>query len=66
MRATPLTEDDMNEVHAALEAVEAADRALRDLRHRLIRSNDELRAGRLRIAIGRIGEARTIVEHAFR
>lgn len=66
MRAAPLTQDDVIEVNAALEAIEQADRALRDLRHRLIRANDEIRSGRLRIAIGRIGEARAIVEHAFR
>lgn len=66
MRATTLTPDDLAEMQATIDALDAADEALRDLRDRLLRTEDELRAGRLRVAIGRLGEARTITEHAFR
>lgn len=66
MRATTLTPDDLAEMQATLDALQAADEAIRDLRDRLLRTNDELRAGRLRVALSRLGEARTITEHAFR
>ena len=66
MRTTTLTPDDLAEMQSALDALAAADTALRDLRDRMQRTNDELRSGRLRVAIGRLGEARTITELAFR
>ena len=66
MRATTLTPDDLAEMQATLDALQAADEAIRDLRDRLLRTNDELRAGRLRVALSRLGEARTITEQAFR
>ena len=66
MRATTLTPDDLAEMQATLDALQAADEAIRDLRDRLLRTNDEQRAGRLRVALSRLGEARTITEHAFR
>jgi len=66
VRATTLTPDDLAEMQATLDALQAADEAIRDLRDRLLRTNDELRAGRLRVALSRLGEARTITEHAFR
>ena len=66
MRATTLTPDDLAEMQATLDALQAADEAIRDLRDRLLRTNDEQRAGRLRVALSRLGEARTITEQAFR
>jgi len=66
VRATTLTPDDLAEMQATLDALQAADEAIRDLRDRLLRTNDEQRAGRLRVALSRLGEARTITEHAFR
>lgn len=66
MRATTLTGDDLAEMQTTLDALSVADEALRDLRERCLRWNDEVRAGRLRVAIGRLDEARTITELAFR
>jgi len=66
VRATTLTPDDLAEMQATLDALQAADEAIRDLRDRLLRTNDEQRAGRLRVALSRLGEARTITEQAFR
>lgn len=66
MRAAMLTTDDLAETTAVLEALDRADEALRDLRERCLRKNDDLRAGRLRVALSRLGEARELTEQAFR
>lgn len=65
-RTLPLTPDDLEEATGALDAIDRAEDALRDLHERLKRKEDEGRSGRARIAISRLGEARAIIAHAFR
>jgi len=65
-RTLPLTPDDLQEATLALEAVEAADQALRNLGDRCRSKDDDFRSGRIRVAISRLGGARQIVEACFR
>ena len=65
-RTLLLTDSDLAEANGALEAIDTADQAIRDLRERCLTKEDEVRSGRLRVAISRLGEAREIVKASFR
>lgn len=65
MQLTPLNTHDLAVATEALDELERADDALRDLHEHLRAKEDSARSRRVKLALARVGEAREIVAGSF-